>query len=417
MEAVLYLLLLLISAIFFGKLAEKWGHPTIVGNIIGGLIIGPVLVGTIRLIMGVWSTSTFNDLVEVLDPETAQKEVFLLMDFAVIMLMFASGLETRIRDFIASFRTGILTAALGIVIPFSFGFFGTYLYLYSFMPDYGKSMELTSFYVGAALSITAVALSIATLIQMDAIRSRFGMTIINAAIVDDIIGLVILSVLLSFSSTGGLDVFGLVATIVLSVVFVSVAIFVIPKFLKKVYRLLQDLRVTEKVGIGILMAGLFSVVAHVMGLHLMIGAFLGGMAIRDSLNRKTKESLGRWSFGFFAPIFFAWVGFSVSFSGIAFSWFVPMLIVLGFMGKLLGAGLGAKFSGLSWPEAILVGVGMNGKAAVELVLASVALQAGIIERDLYSAVVIFAAFMALSTPILLKWLHNKFEKHGWIEDL
>jgi Kef-type K+ transport system membrane component KefB len=124
----------------------------------------------------------------------------------------------------------------------------------------------------------------------------------------------------------------------------------------------------------------------------------------------------RWAFGFFAPVFFAWVGFSVTFSGLALSPLVPMIIVLGFLGKVIGAGLGAKISGLSLAESILVGVGMNGKAAVELVLASVALQAGIIERDLYSAVVIMAAFMALSTPVLLKFLYNRFERKGWIPD-
>ncbi|MGA1793122.1 MAG: cation:proton antiporter [Thermoplasmatota archaeon] len=409
MEAVLYLLLLLISAIFFGKLAEKWGQPTIVGNIIGGLFIGPFFLFVLKQFNSIGQAQSLEDLIEFMDPETVEMEVFFLVDLSIIMLMFASGLETRIKDFVASFRTGILTATMGIVVPFALGFGGTYFYT-------GK--VLVSFYVGAALSITAVALSIATLIQIDAIRTRFGMTIVNAAIVDDIIGILILSVLLSFSSTGKLpSAVSLTATIVLSIAFVAVSIFLIPRLLKMVYKYLRELRTTEKVGIGILMAGLFAVLAHVMGLHLMIGAFLGGMAIRDSLTRTTKQSLSRWSFGFFAPVFFAWVGFSVSFTGMAFSWFVPMLIILGFIGKLGGAGLGAKISGLTWPESILVGIGMNGKAAVELILAAVALRAGIIERDLYSAVVIFAAFMAVSTPMLLKWVSARFVKRGWIEDL
>ncbi|MGA1820674.1 MAG: cation:proton antiporter [Thermoplasmatota archaeon] len=409
MEAVLYLLLLLISAIFFGKLAERWGHPTIVGNIIGGLFVGPFFLFILKQFHSIGQAQSLEDLIEFMDPESVEMEVFFLLDLSIIMLMFASGLETRIKDFVASFRTGILTATMGIVVPFALGFGGTYFYTGNVM---------VSLYVGAALSITAVALSIATLIQIDAIRTRFGMTIVNAAIVDDIIGILILSILLSFSSTGKLpSAVSLTATIILSVVFVAVSIFLFPRLLKMIYRYLRELRTTEKVGIGILMAGLFAVIAHIMGLHLMIGAFLGGMAIRDSLTRATKQSLSRWSFGFFAPVFFAWVGFSVSLSGIAFSWFVPMLIVLGFIGKLGGAGLGAKLSGLTWPESILVGIGMNGKAAVELILATVALRAGIIERDLYSAVVIFAAFMAVSTPILLKWASSRFVKRGWIEEL
>jgi len=410
MEAVIYLLLLLIFALFFGKLAEKWGHPTIVGNIIGGLIVGPILIGVLRTLVGWGAGGVLSELVEVLDPETAQKEVFLLMDFAVIMLMFSSGLETRIKDFVSSFRTGILTAALGIIFPFALGFLGAYFY--------PGLTTIEAFYVGAALSITAVALSIATLIQMDAIQTRFGMTIINAAIVDDIIGIIILSILLSFSSTGQLPGFVSIGwTVMLSIFFVGAALFIVPRLLRWVYGRLKDLRITERVGISILMAGLFSVIAHVMGLHLMIGAFLGGMAIRDSLNRRTQQSLARWSFGFFAPVFFAWVGFSVTFRGLGFSLLVPLLIVLGFSGKLIGAGLGARISGLTWAESFLVGVGMNGKAAVELVLASVALQAGIIERDLYSAVVLFAATMAVATPIMLKFVSRRFVKRGWIEEM
>jgi Kef-type K+ transport system membrane component KefB len=405
MEAVIYLLLLLICAIFFGKVAERFKQPTIVGNIVGGLFAGPFLIFIFEQIGSLSSRGTFHEISHSLHPEEVELEIFFLMDLAVIMLMFASGLETRIKDFIASFKTGILTAALGVIVPFAFGFTGAYLYIGDL---------LTAFYVGAALSITAVALSIATLIQMDGIRTRFGMTIINAAIVDDIIGILILSVLLSFSSGKKLSGWDISVTIFFSLLFVLVSLFIIPKLLKKMYSYLKELRMTERVGIGILMAGLFAVIAHIMGLHLMIGAFLGGMAIKDSLSKRTQQSLGRWAFGFFAPVFFAWVGFSVTFTGLAISPLVPLIIVLGFSGKVIGSGLGAKISGLNWAESLLVGVGMNGKAAVELILASVALQAGIIERDLYSAVVIMAATMAISTPILLKFLYNRFKEKGYV---
>jgi Kef-type K+ transport system membrane component KefB len=406
MEAVLYLLLLLMSAIFFGKVAERFKQPTIVGNIIGGLFAGPFLIFIFDSLGLILDSPNLHEISDYLDPEKAELEVFFLMDIAIIMLMFSSGIETRIKDFISSFRTGILTAALGVVVPFSLGFIGAYLYI---------GDMLTAFYVGAALSITAVALSVATLIQMDAIRTRFGMTIINAAIVDDIIGILILSVLLSFSTQGKLpSAFSITTTVLLSVLFVAISLFLIPRLLKMMYNHLKELRITERVGVGILMAGLFAVIAHVMGLHLMIGAFLGGMAIRDSLNRRTQQSLARWAFGFFAPVFFAWVGFSVTFSGLAISPLVPLIIVLGFTGKVIGAGAGAKLSGLRWSESILVGVGMNGKAAVELILAAVALEAGIIERDLYSAVVIMAAFMAVSTPIIMKLLYSKFQEKGYV---
>ncbi|MGA1822513.1 MAG: cation:proton antiporter, partial [Thermoplasmatota archaeon] len=331
-----------------------------------------------------------------------------LMEFAIVMLMFSSGMETRIRDFLASFKTGIMTASFGVIFPFALGFIGTYLYL---------GDVLISLYIGGALSITAVALSVSTLIQMDAIQTRFGMTIVNGAIVDDIIGIVILSVLLSMSNTGKLpNPLTVGGMIFIAVIFVLISLFLLPRLLKKTYRQLGEIRLTERVGFTILIAGLIAVLAHLMGLHIMIGAFLGGMAIRESLNSRTQQAIGRWAFGFFAPIFFAWVGFSVTLSGSAFSILLPLIVVLGFVGKVFGAGLGAKLSGLTWHEAFLVGLGMNGRAAVDLILASVALSSGIIDRDLYSAIVFNAIIMALLTPILLKYFAARFRKKGKLEE-
>ena len=409
MISIVYLLLLLVAAIFFGKVAERLKQPTIVGNIFGGLVFGPLFIAVLKSANIHLGLSSIDDIVGDMHPDMVESEISFLLQFSIIMLMFSSGLETRIKDFISSFRTGILTASLGVIFPFLFGFGGTY----AITGDW-----LVGLYVGAALSITAVALSIATLIQIDAVHTRFGMTIINAAIVDDIIGIIILSVLLSISQTGKFpNPLSVAGTVFLAVVFVIISLAVVPKLLKYFYEGVRELRITERVGISVLIAGLIAVIAHLMGLHLMIGAFLGGMAVRDSLNRRTQQALNRWSFGFFAPVFFAWVGFSVTFSVKAFSLYLPMLIVLGFAGKVLGSGLGAKLSGLKWSESTLVGIGMNGKAAVELILASVALRAGIIGRDLYSAVVLMAATLALITPILLKILSKRFAKKGWVEDI
>ena len=407
MLSFIYLLLLLVAALFFGKLAERLKQPTIVGNIFGGLVFGPLFIVLLKFLRSTFGLDGLNEVIVSMSPEEVGETTSFLMDFAIVMLMFASGMETRIKDFLASFKTGILTASLGVIFPFALGFAGAYLYL---------GDVLISLYVGGALSITAVALSITSLIQMDAIQTRFGMTIINAAIVDDIMGIVILSILLSISQTGHLpSVLSVSETVALAVVFVLLALFVLPWLLKKTYSGIRDVRTTENVGFTILMAGLIAVLAHLMGLHLMIGAFLGGMAIRDSLKRRTNQAIGRWSFGFFAPVFFAWVGYSVTFSGVAFSLFVPMIVVLGLLGKVFGAGLGAKLSGLSWPESLLVGMGMNGRAAVDLILASVALSAGIINRDLYSAIVFNAVIMALVTPMMIKHFSRKFSEKGWID--
>ncbi len=399
-------MLLLAAAVLFGKLAEKANIPTIVGNIIGGLVLGPVMIGLLNLLWHLTDLDVLEAIAFDIRPSTIEGPLALLIDLSIMMLMFSSGLETKLKEFISSFRTGLPTAFLGVLFPFVLGFLGTYLYM-------GDAM--TALYVGGALSITAVALSVAALVNIDAINSRFGLTIINAAIVDDIIGIIVLAVLLSVSRTGQAPTLGtIVAILLLAVIYVIFTLFVMPFLMKLLYKGLHDIRTTEAVGITILVAGCFSILAYVMGLHIMIGAFLGGMAAGSVLKHSTKMALNRWSFGFFAPLFFAYIGYSVTFSGAVFSLFVPLIMVMGMVGKVLGAGLGAKISGLNWAESFLVGVGMNGRAAVDLILASVALSSGIIERDLFSAIVLNAAVMALITPVLLKMLVSFFKRNGRI---
>ncbi len=401
----LYLLLLLVAALFFGKVAERLKQPTLVGNILGGLVFGPLLI----LLLELFGSSTMDGIAFDLGPDRVELKLDFLMQFAIVMVMFSSGLETQIKEFIASFKVGFFTAVLGVLFPFVMGFVGAYI----FLGDW-----LISLFVGGALSITSVAISLTTLIQMDAIRTRFGITILNAAIADDVIGILILSVLLSFARTGNLPNFFVVGgSVAVSVMFVVLAVLLLPRLSRFIFSGIRSERVTEAIGFSILVAGLIAVGAHLVGLHLMIGALLGGMAVRDSLPQDLREALNRWSFGFFAPVFFAWVGFSVTFKGMAFSLFTLVIIAMGFLGKFLGAGIGSKVSGLKWSESLLVGIGMNGRAGVELVLVAIALQMNIINRDIYSAVVYNAIVMSLITPVLLKMGYSYFRRRGSIKTL
>lgn len=388
---------------FFGKVAEHLKQPTIVGNIIGGLVFGPLLI----LLLDSFDISILTGIANDLAPDTVGKNLDFLMQLAIVMVMFSSGLETQLKEFIASFKVGFLTATMGVIFPFIMGFVGAYI----FLGDW-----LISLFIGGALSITAVAISLTTLIQIDAIRTRFGITILNAAIADDVIGILVLSVLLSFARTGDLPNFVQVGgTIAVSILFVVLVVLLLPKLSKYIFSGVRKERVTEGIGFSILIAGIVAVAAHLMGLHLMIGALLGGMAVRDSLPSDLREALNRWSFGFFAPVFFAWVGFSVTFKGMAFSFFTLVIIAMGFFGKFLGAGIGSKLSGLKWSESLLVGIGMNGRAGVELVLVAIALQMSIINRDIYSAIVYNAIVMSLITPVLLKIGYNYFRRRGSIK--
>ncbi len=396
METFTYIFLLVGLAVYLGHLAQKLRQPRIVGEILGGIIAGPLFLFI--------AASLFHEGHKIhlfLSTQYASTKLTSLVDFAGIMIMFGAGLETDLSTLFSSARHGLLTAVGGFIVPFSLGVVvGKYL----------LHLELlASLYIGAAVSITAVALSVATLIQLKKLKTKVGMTIIVAAVLDDIIGVMLLSVIMNMTrGEGSFSIKHIFIMVLIAAIFVvfSVLLGHFGKRLRKYFRLMMKVP-QERFSFFILFLFLFSIISHFAGLHLVIGAFLAGLILGPFLKRSEKEIFSNWIWGLFAPLFFAWVGFSVLFSSSAFG--IPLLLIVAtaFIGKIVGAGAGAFFSGLKPVESLAVGFGMNGRAAVELIIAEIALRNGIIDRNIFSAVVFMAILSAISTPLLMKLLANK----------
>jgi len=336
-----------------------------------------------------------------LSAEYASAKLASLIDFASIMIMFGAGLETDISVLFSTIKNGLLTAVGGVIFPFSLG-----VIIFKNLLHLGL---LASLYLGAAVSITAVALSVATLIQLKKLNTKVGMTIVVAAVLDDIIGVIILSVIMNLTKgAGNFSIRHILIMIMIAGAFVTLSL-LLGQFGKKLKKHFHIFMKTphERLSIFLLFLFLFSIIAHFAGLHLVIGAFLAGLIIGPFLKLSEKENLSNWIWGFFAPLFFAWVGFSVEFSLSAIGIPLLLIIAIAFTGKIIGAGSGALLSGIKPVESFVVGVGMNGRAAVELIIAEIALRNGIIKRDLFSSVVFMAILAAITTPILLKLLATK----------
>ncbi len=397
MFAFVFTVLLLSLGIIIGNRFERVNLPPVVGNIIGGMLAGPIPILFLSLFLPVT-----QGIVSFLSVEYANDYMDILIDFSVVILMFGAGLEVDLRALKHAGKSAILVAAFGVIFPFLFGFF--------LSQNFGLNI-LASLYVGAALSITAVALSVTTLIQLGALRKDYGIVIIGAAVVDDIIGAFILTVLLGIENYGTIPPLNvLIYTFLIAIGFVFAGIYLGPIVAKLLFKRMIKFTTEERLGISLIFIFIFAILADMAGLHAMIGAFIAGMAVRDVLTKAEMETISKWSFGFFGPLFFAWVGFSVTFSGQVLSLFLPLIILAAFGGKLIGGFLGARISGLSSKSSFIVGVGMNGRAAVELVVAQVALEGKIITRDIFSAIVLMAVFSALLTPIALKYTIKKLEK-------
>ena len=335
-----------------------------------------------------------HPLLEYWNPQIIEKEITILIDIGMVMVMLIAGLGTELEELVKSSKYSLLTAIGGVVLPFFLGYFTGRLFHYE---------TITSMFLGASLSITAVAVSAKSLYDLELLRTRMGMTIMGAAVIDDILGILILSVLLNIIEHAQLPSFiNLMFIFSKSVAFLlisgAVGLYLVPKILGR-------LRLTKEFRLGsiLLIVLTYAVAARISGLHEIIGAFVAGLILKKTLTSSEVDELVTWGFGFFGPLFFGWIGFVVRLHPLL-NVFCYVVIIAACIGKIVGCSLGARISGLSRGESLSVGVGMNGRGAVELVLAGVGLEYGVITHDLFSIIVVMAFVTTILTPIGLKMM-------------
>ncbi len=402
---ILYLILvLLVVTRIFAELAERVNLPAIVGELTAGVALGLVL-------------ATMQDSWPVLW-SAAQSETYeSIVKLGMFFLMLLAGIRMEPLDFARTSKSAIYVAIGGMVIPVVAGI----LLGIAVLPE-SPIKVVQSLFLGTALAITAVPVAVRIFLDLGELDTRVGKTVIAAALWDDLISLFLLAFLIAMMGSGA-GVFGTSEALLLVakvVVYFTVAIpfglFVFP-FISQYFR---HLRFPEVDFSMLLIAGLaYATFAERMELHFIIGAFLAGMffhpnSVDEKIYKRVERQMSGITRGFLAPIFFVSVGLHLDFSAIATTpGFVTMLILVALLSKLIGAGVPAYFVGLSRQESLMVGVGMSGRGAVELIVAGVALEAGLflqpsppppIIRSLYSSIVIMALVTTIVAPILLHWL-------------
>ena len=370
------ILLLLVLAKALGRAFDLLSLPRVVGELLAGIILGPSLLNLI----------------------TPREELEVLAILGVVFFMMSAGLEIDLGRFIKYWRQGFIIAVMGVVIPFTLG--------YCIGIAYGLD-PIQCFSLGTALSITAIGLSVRVLMDLKMLRTRVGLAVINAAIDDDVIGLILMSVAFSLAIEGS------VAFHVTAFSVLSSALFIGSGFLVTKY-VCTHLRVrlfvdkyfrspTSQLVLAISLAFLFGLLARVASLHEIIGVFIAGMLLRGLLSWKVEGEIFDFTFAFFALLFFSYIGIKTDLRVITqISDLILAVIVAAFVGKILGGFLGAKISRFTNGEALIVGIAMNSRAAVELAIASAFYSLGIFTLELFSAVVLMAAVTSITTPILLK---------------
>jgi len=411
MELLYVLLVLLTVTRLFGEASERLGQPMILGELIAGIALG--------LLVHHYS-ATFP----VLD-HLPENEVFIaITDLSIFFLMLLAGLELHPREMVSRSGSSFLIAVGGMLLPLATGFGLAWW----FIPD-SEYHFAQSLFLGSALSVTAVPVSVRVLQDLSQMRSKVGNTIVASAVVDDMLSLALLAILTAVIQSGkipSLETIGLVfgKVVVFFIIASLIGRFIFPIFGK----LLKSTVASEFEFSALLIAALsYALLAEAMGMHYILGAFFAGLFfLRNTAAPKiyddVRNKLTTCTNGLFAPLFFASIGMSLHLdAALHIPLFVLALIVIAFFGKLIGCGLPAYFLGFNRREATAIGVGMSARGAVELIIAEIALRAGLFTHPdpvppiidhLFSAVVIMAVVTTVLTPVLLRSLLSVCTKDG-----
>ncbi len=378
------LAIIVLFAKFFGIVARKLKAPQVVGEIIAGLIIGPCLLGFVQ------QTDFITQMAEI----------------GVILLMFSAGLETNLRDLLSTGVQSFFIACAGVLVPLVGG---TLLYMGFYGPSAVGSPEFfKAVFIGVIMTATSVGITVEVLRELGKLKSKIGTMIISAAIIDDVIGIIVLTVVLGYG-TGesgiGKVMLSTVAFFVLALIF-GVIIYKIFKRIDKRYPHTQRIPI---IGLGLCFFMAY-IAERYFGIADITGAYLAGIILcnlDDAPYIERKMNIN--SYMLFGPVFFCSIGLKTDISGMSFGIlaFALAFVVVALITKIIGCGLMAKIFKMSNRDALKCGVGMMTRGEVALIVATKGLYAGMLDSVYFTAVILLIVVSSILTPILLKMLFTE----------
>lgn len=380
------LALILISTKLFGLITKKVRMPQVVGALVAGVILGPAVLNVLS------------------ETEFIQK----LAELGVIVLMFTAGLETDINQLKKTGKASFIIAVLGVIIPLAGGFFIASIF------NKGNDVNtiLQNVFIGIILTATSVSITVETLKEMGKLNTRAGNAILGAAIIDDILGIIALTITTSLADPS-INVIIVLAKIVMFFIFAGFSGYLFHwAFIKLDERYQRDLR--RFVIIAFVFCLLLSFCAEeFFGVADITGAFIAGLVISDSNRSKYLNSrFETLSYMLLSPIFFASIGIKVQLTVMTKTIFIfaILLLIVAILSKIVGCALGAKLCRYSNREAIQIGTGMISRGEVALIVANKGIAMGLMLPEFLAPVVIVVVVTTIVTPILLKVVFNNKSK-------
>ena len=371
-----------------GLLARKLKAPMVVGEIIAGLIIGPCL--------GL-------NLVQPSDFISQMAEI------GVILIMFSAGLETNLQELKKSGFAAFFIACVGVFVPLVGGSL-LYMCIYGFS-SFGTDEFFKAVFIGCIMTATSVGITVEVLKEMGKLKTRVGQTILSAAIIDDVIGIIVLTFVLGFKDpesntllvTGKIALF-LVLSLILGYIFYK---------LFKIY----DEKHAHTRRIPIIAITLCFIMAYIaekyFGIADITGAYIAGIIlcnVRDAEYIDRRVNINGYMF--FAPVFLVGIGLKTDFSNVDSSMIVFSIgfVIVAMLSKVIGCGLASKCFKYSWTDCLKIGAGMMTRGEVALIITNKGLGLGIIDSSYFTAVILLIIVSSIVTPVVLKLLFGKTDK-------
>lgn len=379
------LAIIIIFAKVFGILARKCKAPMVVGEIIAGLIIGPCLLG--------WVQPT--------------DFILQMAEIGVILLMFSAGLETNLKEMIKTGPKALLIACAGVFVPLVGGAL-LYMCFYGFSsigtPEFFKAV-----FIGTIMTATSVGITVEALREMGYLKGKIGTTILNAAIIDDIIGMIVLTVVIGFNDPNS-NPWMVVRNTVLFFCLALVGGYIAYKIFKKVDQRYPHTRRITIAGLALCLIMAY-VAERYFGIADITGAYVAGIIlcnIRDSEYIARRLDIN--SYVMFGPIFFASIGLKTNIQNMDWSILVFSLgfVAVALLTKIIGCGLMSMACRIPAKHSIKVGIGMMTRGEVALIVAQKGMSVGLLDPVYFTSVILLIIISSILTPILLKLLYSKY---------
>ena len=421
--------LLIVVGRGLGEVMQRIGQPSVIGELLAGIILGPSLFGWI------WPEAQ-----AAIFPKTPEQKAMIdgIAQFGILLLLLLTGMETDLKLVRKVGKAAIAISIAGILVPFACGFA-----LGEFLPDAllpnPNQRLVAALFMGTALSISSVKIVAVVVREMNFMRRNVGQIIVATAVIDDTIGWIIIAVIFSLASQGTLDIASVAKAVLGTLAFLAISFTIGRRLVFQLIRWANDNLVSAAAVITVILLLMcaMAMTTHLIGVHTVLGAFVAGILVGESpiLTRQIDERLRGLISSFFMPVFFGLAGLSADLSVLRdpkLLMLTGLLVVIASVGKFGGAFVGGTLGGLNYRESLALASGMNARGSTEVIIATIGLSIGVLSQNLFTMIVTMAIVTTMAMPPMLRAAlarlpmnkeekerleREEFEKRGFVANL